>query len=81
MTIEQTDEMTNAVRAFAPAPCSVKQAKRMLVAVLAIVERDYRLIPLCPEELMPGVRCLRQDHACEGEHEGILPTGSTVKWS
>ena len=55
-----------------------------LAAVLAIVERDYQVIALCREELMPGVRCTRQlipREGHRGDHEGTLPTGATVKWS
>jgi hypothetical protein len=71
--IEPTEEM---VRAFAVAD-SIEGG---LAAVLAIVERDYMLIPRCPNELVPGIRCLRVGHT-RGDHEGFAPGGSTVKWS
>lgn len=51
-----------------------------LSAVLAIVERDYRLDRICREELMPGVHCARPAHV-RGDHEAALPGGSAVKWS
>ena len=81
MTIEITDQM---VYAFAGEPeitATDAHAIRVgLEAVLAIVQRDYRLDRICREELMPGVHCAKPAHV-KGDHEAKLPTGSAVSWS
>lgn len=84
--IEPTDEMVQlAVKQFLDAPASTigeidTAMREALAGVLAIVDRDYRLDPICRAELMPGVHCARPTHV-RGDHESALPGGSAVKWS
>jgi hypothetical protein len=51
-----------------------------LTDVFAIVERDYRVEPLCLEESgVLGVRCAKlRDHV--GVHHAALPLGSGMTW-
>ena len=51
-----------------------------LAAVFAAIERDYRLLELCREELVPGMRCHRPAHP-DIEHEARPGPGRTVRWT
>lgn len=84
--IELTDEMYGAFEAAAwPEGWSGGDPflSDGLAAVLAVVERNYRLTKVCTEELVPGLRCVRETYGepHRGDHEGETSTGSTVKWS
>lgn len=81
MTIEPTEEMINSIRAFVPAPCGVEQARKAASLILAVVERDYRLIPRCPESLTPELLCGQPADDGHGLHIAKTPTGSRVTWS
>lgn len=50
-----------------------------LAAVLAVVERDYRMVRICGAQLGTSMRCERAEHD-EGDHEAIAPGGSLVRW-
>lgn len=57
--------------------------ERALAAVLAIIERDYRLTQICTETLGTVLRCTRETYGepHRGEHEAKTSTGNTVRWS
>jgi hypothetical protein len=86
--IEPTDEMERVFRdawmkSMAEDPRSddpERIADRAgLAAVLAIVERDYAVYPLCPAEFEPGLRCERfPGHG--GEHVTRRGSGPKVTW-
>lgn len=82
MPIEVTDEMVELFRLnHDPAnPEEQPDIRAGLVAVLAMVRRDYRLSKICTAELVPGLRCWRPEHT-RGDHEGKTSTGNLVKWS
>lgn len=80
--IEVTDEMVRAHR-NAPIPHGWRGdelVRSQIAAVLAVVERDYRMAQVCTEELTPGLRCTRTVHT-RGAHEGTTSTGNEVRWS
>ena len=85
--IEVTDEMVQlALDRFLATPtdtiAQIDEGMRdALAVVLALVERDYELIPYCNAELMPGVVCRLSGVLGHSEHRAKMPTGSTVTWS
>jgi hypothetical protein len=82
MTIEPTDEMVLAFEAVQGTDPLGNLTRDALAAVLALVERDYLLTPICNAELMPGVVCKRSAINPRHKHEATLPaTGSRVEWS
>jgi hypothetical protein len=86
MVIEPTDEM---VAAYAKAFNAARQTPRRegyaerdgLAAVLAIVERDYELLPYCNAELTPDIVCKLSQVIGHRDHKGAAPNGSTVTWA
>lgn len=83
--IEPTDEMLAAIERQTP-QLDGSARRRVAAAVLAIIERDYRLMPLCAEALA-GMRCERSaglSHPRQGgqiEHMAHAPGGAVVTWS
>jgi hypothetical protein len=68
------------VEAFETAAMARQDAREGLTDVFAIVERDYRVEPLCLEESgVPGVRCAKL-HNHVGVHHAALPLGSGMTW-
>lgn len=81
--IKPTDEMVSVVLAeteLGDRNDTEPQIRRALAAVLAIVERDYRVQPLCLEESgVPGTRCTKlRNHV--PLHYAPLPFGSGMSW-
>lgn len=86
MGIEITDEMVLALYSALPiglqipGEYSLDEMQEWVKPMLGIVERDYRLMKLCPESLTPDLRCALAEHHA-ADHGGVTPRGSKVTWS
>jgi hypothetical protein len=81
--MEVTDEMIEAYRTTGSHPAIIdpEKCRTRLAAVLAIVERDNKMRPCCPEELYPGMRCGEPGNDGHTEHKCVSPNGSIVRWN
>jgi hypothetical protein len=82
--IERTKEMDDAFHAAAWHPNwggGDPAWQAGLDAVLVLIQRDYRIEPLCREELAPGLRCIQAAGDLHpDEHLALAPTGARVTW-
>ena len=76
---DPTSEMVDAFYT-AGGPCEHVDIRAGLTAAFAILERNYRVQPLCLEESgVPDLRCAKlRNHV--GVHHAVLPLGSGMTW-
>lgn len=81
--LEPTDEMIYAFVGEPEITATDAHAIQVgLAAVLAIVERDNQVHPLCTATLGTDMRCeFEAGMAHPNEHSAKAPSGSRVRWS
>jgi hypothetical protein len=75
--LKPTDEMVGTVLTWRQTRGTL--AVDLVTELLALIERDNRVTPLCLDELAPELRC-DDTSGHPGSHNALAPSGSRVTW-